>query len=501
MNEIVKLENIKWDYLIIGTGMGGGPIGLRLAEAGYKVLFVEKGCNNNSKDSLRGRFAELFSGADKNKIFSAAGRSTQKLIDHKGSKERTVIPFIGSGVGGSSALYGSTLQRFKESDFQNWPISLEEMERYYDEAEQLFNVHTQETFGHPDLELLHYYLKDKSLNPYILPKAHKNLPECGDCQSFLCEKFCKSDSSSVCLPQSVDKFGAKIITNAEVIEITTDSKIATGIKIKYEEKYYSFQSRNVILSAGALNTPALLLRSKNKFFPNGIGNDSGLVGRFLMRHYIDLYALKIDSAPENPKAKEIGIDDYYTIENKKYGTIQSFGRLPPIQTIISSLQTDFPKIKWLFPPLKYFIEKVLKNRLVICSILEDSPNFDNRVYVEEGNLHIHYKISSEDKRKIDLFRKIIKKIFNPFGVIFIKFAEKNEMLAHACGTCRMGHDQQSSVINVYNQIHKVQNIYVVDGSFFPTSGGTNPGLTIAANSLRIAHHIINTVEKKQEMKL
>lgn len=492
--DVIKQKN--WDYLIVGTGIGGATLGLKLAQAGFSVLFVEKGLDTRQQHVFKGQFAELYEGNDRAKIFPAAGRSIQKLIDCTGNKKKPIHPFIGSGIGGSSALYGTALQRFKESDFSTWPFSYQNFLKYYDQAEILFKINKPTDYSNPDLKMLHFYLKDQSLNPYILPLAHDNKLSCGQCQSYLCANGCKNDAAKVALDPAITLFGAGLLTNCEVLNIETKNQLVREVKVRHNHEIFSVQANCFILSAGALFSPLLLLDSKSDSFPNGLGNDNRLVGRFLMRHYVDLYALKIDSAPDNPKAKEIGFDDFYMLDGEKFGTVQSFGRLPPIEVIIQSIQQDFPYFKYILPFFKPVLKKILSRRLVISSIIEDSPQLENRIWKDSGVIYLNYEISKSDKNKINYFREKLKKLFRPFGLILIKSAEKNEMLAHACGTCRMGEDPATSVVNMNNQVHGIQNLFVVDSSFFPTSGGINPGLTIAANSLRVADYLLQ-LESKQ----
>lgn len=122
--------------------------------------------------------------------------------------------------------------------------------------------------------------------------------------------------------------------------------------------------------------------------------------------------------------------------------------------------------------------------------MEDEPLAENSIYFNEVNeLYLRYHISSRDQEKLKLFRGHILELFKPFSPRIIKMAESNEMLGHICGTCRMGRDPRKSVIDQYNKVHGLKNLYIVDSSFLPTSGGTNPALTLVANSLRVADHL------------
>ncbi len=495
----MKWAEQTWDYIIIGTGMGGGPVGLKLAEAGFSVLFLEKGESSFESTSLKGQFAELFSHNEKNRneVLSRAGRSTDVIYDCTSIKRKKLEPFIGSGVGGSTGLYGAILERFKPSDFREWPISYEELEKYYSDAEKLFRVQARKNFAHPSNQKLSDYLKDQNLNPYCLPLANEDKKDCGSCQGFLCAQRCKNDSGKICIETAIQNHGAVLLTRCEVQKIEIVNARASGVQVVYQGQNLNLKAHVVLLAAGALRSPLILQNS-------GISNPQ--MGRNLMRHYVDLYALKIDSDPSNPRAKELAFDDFYEIDGQKFGSVQSFGRLPPADVIVEEMQRELDSqsralavlFKVVKPFFKLILRRVISNRIVIASLLEDSPRSENRVWSENEKICIAYEISENDQKKIVGIRKKLKKLFKPFSLLFIPRSEKNEMLAHVCGTCRMGTDPQLSVVDVENKVHGTENLYVVDASFFPTGGGTNPALTIAANSLRVAEILIAREKSKKQ---
>ena len=135
----------------------------------------------------------------------------------------------------------------------------------------------------------------------------------------------------------------------------------------------------------------------------------------------------------------------------------------------------------------------LGRRVVLASIMEDLPFEDNAVLPGEGSdrVAIRYRIHDRERRRIELFRKRLAGVLKPLSFRVVKQAENNQRIAHACGTCRFGDDPKDSVLDRWNRAHQVRNLYVVDSSFFPSSGGTNPALTIAANALRVADHLLD----------
>lgn len=472
------VESKIWDFIIVGTGLGGGPIGLKLAQAGCSVLFLEKGL----PPTLRGQFAEQFPGDVKSNLKNA-GRMAEPIYDCTKARKKTVWPFMGSGVGGSSALYGMVLERFQESDFRTWPISYQAMEKYYAEAEKLFGVHTASSFSHPGNQELEKHFQSLRIRTYPLPLAHQQNPNCGNCQSYQCDQNCKNHSGNICIDVAVQKHGANLLTECEVQTITrsSDDRVS-GVVARYENRQLILQAKNVILAAGALRTPLLLLDSE-------LGNQSGLVGHNLMRHFVDLYALKIDRHPEIAMTKEIGVSLSPNF------ALQSFGRLPPLQVIVDQLVRDNPILRFVRPFLKLFLGPATSGRLVLATILPDEPRFENRVWKENGDICISYQIDSNAKSMIAASRTAVKKTVSKLSLMLIQAAEKNEMLAHVCGTTKMGTDPRTSVVDIHNKVHGIQNLYIADASFFPSSGSTNPGLTIAANSLRMAEHILSERSK------
>ncbi len=463
-----------WDYIIVGTGLGGGPVGLKLAQASHSVLFIEKGV----RPTLKGRFAEEFLGDSKTGLKNA-GRMSDPVQDCTRSHKKTVWPFMGSGVGGSSALYGMVLERFSERDLQTWPIPYQQMEKYYAAAELLFQVKTATRLTHPGVKELQRHFAKSGSRIYQLPMAHQENPNCSFCQSLQCAQGCKNHSGNICIDVAVNNYSASLLTDCEARKVlVSPTGRAQGVTAWYKDREITFQAQNVILAAGALNTPVLLMDSE-------IGNQSGLVGRNLMRHYVDLFALKMKEPADTANSKEIGINFGQDF------ALQSFGRLPPLDVIVRQIVRDNPILRMIQPLFKWILGRMLDGRLVLATILQDEPKFENRVWKENGELCISYQIDSKGKAAIKSSRRKILEAVRGFKPMIIKTSEKNEMLAHVCGTTKMGTDPQTSVVDTNNKVHGVQNLYVVDASFFPSSGSTNPGLTIAANSLRVADHLLN----------
>lgn len=539
-----NLEDKNWDVIIVGTGMGGATMGYALAKAGRKVLFCEKGKSHiNGAESIRGDYAEkYFSHADssslkQDEVLARAGRWFDPIEDVSSGRVTSFVPLIGCGTGGSSALYGMALERFFPSDFipkrfhpeahdaslpEQWPISYEELVPYYEEAEKLYRVRGtadelrgEETKDHfippptmtPGSAELHDFLVSKGLHPYRIPLGCEFSPGCECCQSYLCDKDCKNDSARICLSPAISAFGAYLLDKCEVLRLEATRNEITGVVCNRRGREIVLRGKVIVLAAGALETPKILLNSASPEWQNGLANDSGLVGKNLMRHYIDLYALIPKTRGDfSVSLKEIAVNDYYAQADHKFGTLQSFGSMPPPEIIVKTMEQDirksaFPLASPLFrlvrPIVTKLLAKIFNRRIILATIIEDLPYSDNMVTVSETRdqrgrkrLVLNYTIRDHDRRRIERFRMKISDLLHPYSVMLIRQAENNQRIAHACGTCRFGGDPQQSVLDKYNRAHGISNLFVIDASFFPSSGGTNPALTIAANALRVADYLL-----------
>ena len=519
----------KIDVIIVGTGMGGATIGHALAKSGLKVLFIEKGLSDATTNAkLTGQFYETYGfkkpAKQRHLIKKQSGREFLAIKDTSSFPSKKFTPFTGAGTGGGSALYGAILERFKAEDFtpgkfylntsksisvpKQWPVTYQEFEPYYQQAEQLYGVKK------PDLsdtqlpssisnanKKVWEQLTNNNYHPYVLPTATENISGCKDnCQSFLCAHQCKNDSAKCALKPAIEKYQAELIDNCEVLEIISQQGKVTELRCQHGDNILNLKADTFILAAGAIASPALLLKSNN------LANSSGLVGKYLMRHYIDLFAIQLQGFKTSEESqKQIGFNDFYTTKQGKFGTVQSFGLMPPIEVVIEELTSSLPfglnrpslwGMNTFSPIINYFYQYYFQNKLIFASIMEDLPNKDNAINIKKGQIEFSYTIHTTEKQRIKELRKQVFKAFSPLPITVLKQANNNQRIAHACGTCRFGDDPANSVLNRFNKTHDIENLYITDASFFPTSGGINPSLTIAANALRVADSIITGTSKQ-----
>lgn len=478
MKHIPEINVFLWDAVVVGSGIGSATAAYELIKAGKKVLILEKGHQTSPPNEL-----PLWNESIED---STSGRKFR--------------PFLGEGPGGSSKIYGMVMERLEESDFQNhggrWPTSLEQWLPFYKKAEELFSIKSAST--PEEFSPLLQHLKTRGLKPYPLNLASKALPDCNFCQSKLCEKSCKIDACSGPLEAIKNHPNLSILYGAKVTKVLVGKNRASGVEVEIGNEVITLQADSVFLGLGALRTPYLLKNSATQDYPNGLGNSRDLLGRYLMRHYVDLYFLKWKGSDIVKDHKSIGLNDFY----KEAGMFQSFGSLPPTKYVLEEILGN---AKWarLIPGvqrvLNFFIKRIFSTH-VMASIVEDSPNYSNRlIFTTKDVLKFEYSISDVDKLRIEKSRKIAKMIFKPLLSRVQYEAENNKRLAHVCGTCKMGDSIENSVVDQCGKLHGFENLYVVDSSVFPASTGKNPSLTIAAHAMKCVAQYLLQDDGKQSL--
>lgn len=522
-----------WDDIVIGTGVGGATLGHALARAGRRVLFLERGRATGAGTALRGDFPERRGDAGTpatRQDLLAGGRYPDEIVDlTEPARPRPFTPFIGTGTGGSSALYGMALERFFPADFEpaaqypgasalpaHWPVTYAELSGFYAEAEALYGVRggsdplrtgPQGDFAaapplSPPNRELHDFLTARGLHPYALPMACAFTDGCRTCQSYLCARDCKRDSASACLQPALGRFGAALLDDCEVTRIEAGADSVRQLHCLVGGKPLNLSAARYFLAAGALESPRLLLASACADWPQGLGNRADLVGRHLMRHYVDLYAIFTRRRPAAGELiKQLAYNDFYQGEQGKLGSVQSFGYLPPAELLVADMQREIRRDAGTLPAalfglvkpgVRAVLARVLARSVLLATTLEDLPSPDNRVTLAAGDAHrlaICYRPATGDADRIAQFRAVMAKTLAPYRYLLLRQADNNERLAHACGTCRFGTHADNSVCDPEHRVHGIDNLFIADSSVFPSSGGINPSLTIAALSLRLANRL------------
>jgi choline dehydrogenase-like flavoprotein len=533
-----EAERVVWDVIVVGTGMGGGMLGQQLARSGRKVLFVEKGRSTlpGTPGTIRSAMPELAepqAARSPEAYYDAlarAGRSTDEIEDISGRFSRRFVPFIGSGTGGSSALYGMVCERFFVGDFtprQNfrdpgdstvpeaWPITYDQMRPWYAQAEKLLGVRGQPDPLRPeatevglppappfsaDNQPLVNYLTGRGLHPYHLPMACDYTDGCATCQAYLCPQPCKNDAARNCVLPAVAEHGAHLLTECRVVRLDADRSQVRQVICQHRCDMLALQAKVVVLAAGALATPVLLLNSRSGDWPRGLANGSDWVGRNLMRHLLDW--IEVWPQPHckiTAENKEIGLNDFYFWEEQKYGTVQSAGAmasLAPMEMLTNHPGRRGKALRLMSPAVRPIYDRFFTGGLVLAAIMEDLPYLDNRILPSDRpsvddrqRLRMQYRLHANEIERRAVFLRLLKEVLEPFRKLTLRTGQNNSTLGHVCGTCRFGTDPKTSVLDPQNRAHEVDNLYVVDTSFFPSSAGLNPSLTVAANALRVATHV------------
>ncbi|GAB2883429.1 GMC oxidoreductase [Streptomyces mayteni] len=541
MRTVEDLATITWDAVVVGTGMGGGTIGHELARLGRRVLFLEKGLSGlGPTPPITGGYPEQtfdlaeVTDAEHADHLARGGRNSEWYEDTTpGAAPKPFRPIVGSGLGGSSALYGMVTERFFREDFaprgnftdvgdstvpDSWPIKYDELVPWYQRAERLYRVRGTADPLRPEDDTdsllppgpvtapnaaLADHLGARGLHPYGLHVACEYLDACEGCQSFLCASGCKNHAGNICVEPAVRTHGAELLDRTTAVRVEATRTRVTGVVAVRDGVTHTFRGRVVIVAASALRTPVLLLDSASRYWPDGLANDRDLVGRNLMRHFVDVYLFRVGAGtPVRGQLKELSVNDLYQVDGEKFGTFQSMGHVPPYAFLMNSTRRNRRLLGLARPLADRRWKPSLQDRfLTMAAIMEDLPYADNRILPGPGGpgrkgpvLRLRYTVGPADRRRHRLFTRLLRSRLgrypgSPLPPIHLSGADMNSALGHQCGTCRFGDDPATSVLDPENRAWGLDNLYVVDTSMMPSSGGINPSLTVAANALRVGNLI------------
>lgn len=517
--QISDIRDTPWDAIVIGTGVGGGVAGRALAEAGMKVLFVEKG-----RAGFRAEETSLDPGLTDPVARAVRGFWPDPISVSLDGRTQEFFAPLGSGPGGSSVFYAATLERPEPHDLDDlpghphptggWPVSFPAMQPWFDAAQTMFHIHGEpdplSTVPSPAVAPPHPVapgdaaimarLRKNGLHPYRLHAAVKRLEGCADCLGHKCPRACKMDGRSAGLEPALETGNATFLTSCEVTRLRRRADGSVSVEVLWHGQSETITARHVVLAAGALSSPRLLLCSRSERDPNGIGNGADLVGRNLMFHLNEIFALWPGKAAGGAgPSKSVGFRDLYYAENQRLGMVQAMGIDVGYGEIVHHLRGRVAR-SWMrhIPGAADLTRipaaigaKLMGTAKVFVGLLEDLPYAENRVVLDganPGRIQLDYRVSEELLARRRLFRRLIRRSFKGTRTAFLTH-EPEPNFGHPCGTLRMGVDVGKSVVNADCRVHDVPNLWVTDASVFPTSMGVNPSLTIAANALRVADRI------------
>jgi choline dehydrogenase-like flavoprotein len=508
-----------WDAIVIGTGLGGGLAGRRLAESGLSVLFVEKGPVGYRTEGQR-----LSSELDDHTARQMRGFWPTKIeVRLDGGRPRRFYAPIGSGVGGSSVFYAAAAERPARHDLETvgdmvhptggWPIGYDEFSQYYDQAAEALSIRGEgdPVSGLPAPQLpppplraeevaLLEDLRRQGLNPYRAHEALRRVPGCADCLGRKCPHPCKMDGRSAGVEPAMETGRASLLADCTVEELIETAGRITQVRVRRNGQDHLLSARTVVLAAGALHSPRILLASTGTH-PQGCANSSGWVGRGLMFHLSEMLALwPRRGQPSAGATRAVAFRDLYTHEGLRLGLVQSMGLAADAgqiavylkELIARSRLRRVPGIGRAATIAGRIGAKLFGKATVFVGVLEDLPYYDNRVtrHPEDPEVPlIEYRLNDELLERRAVFRRVIRKTLGRSRTLLLGFGPDLNF-GHSCGTLRFGSDPKTSVLDVNCKAHDLDNLYVADASFLPTSMGVNPGLTIAANALRVADVIV-----------
>ena len=506
------------DILVIGSGAGGGTMAYALAATGASILLAERG----------GAVPQEPENTDPAAVWQHLRyRATEHWLDADG---REFLPYMHYGVGGNTKFWGSVLYRLRREDFEElphadgvspaWPIDYDTLAPYYDRAERLYHVHGERgadptdpprgPFPYPavphatQVGAIAGRLQALGLHPSPLPLGLIRPGEpggctlCNTCNSFPCRVDGKSDSETCCIRPAAAQSNVTLWTHAAARRLMTDpaGKRVVAAEIEKDGEAVRVEADVVVVSCGAVNSAALLLRSATDRHPNGLANGSGLVGRRYMAHLATMLQGVSWRRNRARFQKTLAINDYYLRgPGVAYplGHIQSQGRTHAIMAKTVGDTWSWHGIQWRVLPL-WMYDAWVSRAVDWLAMTEDLPSDDNRVKLApDGRIQLCYRPNNlrAHARLVEELRKLLGGLgyWSPRSLVFSSGPQNT---THQCGTIVFGTDPTRSVLDPFCRAHDVDNLFVVDASFFPSSAAVNPALTIVAQALRVADHIAET---------
>ena len=495
------------DVVIIGSGMGGGTLAWTLRDLGARVLLIERG------DFLP---VEPQNWSPEAVFIENRYKAKEQWRDRHG---HWFSPGVHYFVGGNTKVFGAAFPRLREADFGDieheggvspaWPITYKEFAPYYERAERLFQVHglagadptdppRSGPFPYPPMPTDPYMadlagrFRAQGLHPAPLPvgldfQQGGACIRCATCDAFPCRVHAKGDAEVRAVRPALAAGHVELWTKTYAERLLTDrtGSRVSGVAVRRDNgEQQILESDLVVVSAGAVNSAALLLRSRSDQHPHGLANSSGLVGRNYMVHNNSVL-VAIDPLRVNDTVfqKVISVNDFYGP-----GFDPDFpypmGSLQPVGKLQGAM------MRGAAPWAPGWSRALAAQRSVDWWVMsEDLPDPQNRITLDSQEaIVVHW--TPNNLKAHDWLMQQAKAMLRRAGYPILLSKQMGiETNSHQCGTLRFGHDAATSVLDPLGRAHDLDNLYVVDGSFFPSSTAVNPALTIAAQALRVGDHL------------
>ena len=518
-------ESRDYDIIIIGTGAGGGTLARKLAASGKHILLLERGDYvPREKDNWNPRAVNV------------EGKYAAKDV-WRDSEGRELHPHTNYNVGGNTKFYGAALFRLRAEDFGEvrhvggispaWPISYRDLEPYYAQAERLYQVHGERgedpteppaSTSYPFPAVRHEPQIQELADDFVAlgtrpfhvplgvmldeanPRASRCI-RCDTCDGYPCLLGAKADAETCGVAPALQHANVTLLTGARVDRLLTNAtgRRVTSVVATVDDAPAEFSADIVVVACGAINSAALLLRSAGDRHPRGLANSSDMVGRHYMGHLNSVLMAVSKCANSTVFQKTLGLNDFYFgSEEWSYpmGHISFVGKLDGV-----TLEAGAPAIApgWT-------LDLMARHSLDFWLTSEDLPDPDNRVTLNaQGEIVLSYRPTNDEGH-----RRLTAKLKELMGRrracphhgqachqgVFARNLYLGQQIplagvAHQNGTLRFGTDPKASVLDVHCRAHDLDNLYVVDASFFPSSAAVNPGLTVMANALRVGDHLLD----------
>ncbi len=534
------------DFVVVGSGAAGGVVAKELATAGFTVVVLEQGPwrteNQFPHDELK-VFQDNF--------FTNNWKDSPNTFRKTEREKANVKPSImyGRGVGGTSVHFSANFWRFREIDFKeasvkgtlagtgfaDWPISYNDLEPYYTKVDWEIGVagapgpfdpprsrpypmppHPPKSTG----VLLERGAKKLGWHPFAAPMAVTSQPydgrsgcvQCGFCLGFGCEARAKSSTLVTVIPKAVATGRCEVRTNSYARKIETDAKgRATGVKYFDAAKNEVFQrAKAVVVCANGAETPRLLLNSKSNLFPHGLANSSGNVGKYLMFNGGGLSMGTFEHEVNGFKglvATRI-VWDLYELD-PKLGLVGGGGYdfrfdLTPVAYAFQAMPPDSPRWGKEFKrqlSQNYNRSLTAYGHTTSLPVETNSISLDPKVKDAWGMpaIRMTYQDHPQDLKLYKYFADRGEELLKAAGALrtWQLPVESQSFSVHLLGTCRMGNDPKTSVVDRNNRAHDVKNLFIVDGSSLVTSGRGQPTMTIQALAFRAGDNIAAFAKRRE----
>lgn len=539
------------DFVIVGSGSAGGIIARELSAKGFDVVVLEQGPFRKAEDFTHDELSVLFL----HELLGGGQKNNQQTFRDDESKVAVVQPTppaeYAQTVGGSSVHFTANFWRFHEVDFRersllgpisgsnfaDWPISYAELEPYYSRVDWEIGVSgTPGPFDPPRSRpypvpplpvkssgvLLEKGAKAIGLHAQPAPMAILSQPHngrapcinCGYCMGFGCEVGAKSSTLAAMIPQAMASGHCEVRAECAVFRVVTGStgRVTEVLYYDPEGKEQSQKAKAVVLSANGAETARLLLNSANASFPDGLANSSGFVGRNLMFNGHSAAGGVFEHALNDYKGVQVTriIHDFYDADPARGfyggGAIDARPLLvsTPAMYALAGMAPDVPT--WGKGFKERLAHDYSRQMFVVghtTSLALDSNNITidptHKDRWGRPSLRMTYKDHPDDLAMAKFLQGYSMQILEAAGATqsWAMPVHAQNSGAHLLGTCRMGDDSSTSVVDKYHRSHDIANLFICDGSSFVTSGRGQPTMTIMALAFRAAEHIAAAAQRNE----